>query len=359
MPSEAFIIREITGSQRSVELRNRALPYQAIQYQGTQHYTQTWYPGNPNATIQVLGPQEGDLPIRGMWKTRYIGNDVTTEGFDDVIQNSESMTAEILTQIFHRLRRSGNLVEIRWGPEVRRGIIKEFTPDYDRVEDIRWTIIFAISQIGDRPAPRAADTRQPDSEVESAQNDLDEAAADIPDYILPNTSLPILSEVLLMRGASVSLITTLNSIYGVPSVPSPIQKDVEAIVKRIMTSGRAITDRCSNGPYIPFIATDRVDRVFGAEVWRQSVSGAARGVMAAAIRARENVRRRAVPGILAIVKIRQNQTLRTLARIYYRDSDNWRPIANANGFATPIVDSGTTVVIPYPPQTGSGVRLTP
>jgi hypothetical protein len=294
-----------------------------------------------------------------MWKTRYIAEDVVTTGFDDLIQPSDPMTAEILVQIFHRLRKSGNLIEARWGPEVRRGLLKEFTPDYDRVEDIRWTCVFAWTQFGDRPAPRAADSSQPDADVESAQNELDEAVAEIPEYILPNTSLPIISEVFTMRAASVSLISILNGSFGVPAVSLAIRKSVEAITKQIITSGITITALCSNGPYLPFIATDGLDRVLGAEIWRQSVSASARGVQVQAIRARNNIRQRTVPGILAVVKVRQNQSLRTLALKYYQDSDDWRVIARANGLPTPIVAPGTTVIIPRPTQTGAGIRLLP
>lgn len=359
MPSESFVINEITGSQRTVELRNRALPYQAVQWGGSQHYVQTWYPGNPQATIQVLGPREEDVSINGMWKSRYIGDHVSVTGFDDIIQSSESMTAEKLVQIFHILRRSGNLLEVRWGPEIRRGILKEFTPDYDRVEDIRWTCVFAWTQVGDRPAPRASETSQPESELESSMDELDEVASEVPETLLPSSYGPLLTDIAAIRAGVVGLSAVLATIFGKIRIEVATRKAVEAFVKQILIDSNSVIDQSTNGTYLPFVPIDTLDRVFDAENWRRSIGSATRGVQIAAIRARENVRQRGLPNIRRVVKVRQNQTLRTIALAEYGSSDDWQIIGNANNIYTPIVAPGTTIVIPNPPQTSSGVRLIP
>ena len=68
----SFIIREITGLQRVLELQGRAMPYRGLKVGGDMRAEVTWYPGSPVGSLQILGPKEGETTIHGTWKDRFI-----------------------------------------------------------------------------------------------------------------------------------------------------------------------------------------------------------------------------------------------------------------------------------------------
>lgn len=357
MTAESFFITEITGSQRSIELKNRALPYRPIEWPGSQHNKQTWYAGNRVATIQVLGPRENSIEIKGVWKTRYLRSDAVLIGFDDLVSAGENITAEILTKAFHVLRRSGNQIEIRWGPEVRRGIIESFIPNYQRIEDIEWSIMFVCSQYGDAPAPIATEkVSSPTKLMNASLIFLNDIFALIPVFLLPNVTRPITLTVTNIRTGVINLNRSLAFIFGGPAVSYSARRNIETLVKKIIDDTNTLIGICANGPYLPFIPTDPVNKVLAAEVWRRKMTKASIGVQIASITARRNVRDRTVPGFIGSETIRQNMTLRSLARKYYGDSDSWSVIADANNFVGSRVPIGTVVLIPRPAQSGAGIR---
>jgi hypothetical protein len=357
MTSEAVTIEEVTGSRRSVELRNRGLPYRPVAFPGRQHYVQKWYPGNPTATVQALGPREGNIELKGTWKSRYLPGEVTAVGFEDLIGPGEDMTAEILTLIFHRLRRAGNEIELRWGPEIRRGIIGDFNPTYQRVEDVGWLIAFVVSQVGDAPRRRAASTTAPQRDLNVSLVALDDILARIPIGLLPNVTAPIISDFNSIRAGTVSVNLELARIFGAPFIPPARLKNLEALIEQLLEDLRDLRERTTAGPYTAFVPVDSVDKVLAVETWRRDAGAAALLHSKNSLDVRENIRERSVPGYLARVSVKRDETLRQIAKRYYGDASSWTVIADANGLTSASVAPGTIVLVPRSPETSGSARL--
>lgn len=357
MVAEAIVIRELTGSQRSVELRNRALAYQQVEYPGKQHYAKTWYPGNPVATIQILGPQENDTEFLGMWKARYIGTHVVVSGFDDLITPVEIMTPEILVQIFHRLRKAGNQLEVSWGPEVRRGILAEFTPNYHRIEDIEWRMLFTWSQVGEIPDPRAAEVSSPQADIDASQVNLDDIASRIPVNILPNVANPILANFDSIRAGTTTAMIDIAGLFGASFVSREQFENFNANIEQILLDCNELIGRTGNGPYLPFIPTDSVSALLAAETWRREARLAALSHQVVMINARESIRGRVVSGFLGRVTVRQGETLRGIALRFYGSADAWTLIAETNNLTTASPPTGTVILIPRPDSSAAATVI--
>lgn len=354
MAAEAFIIREVTGSRRTVRLTGRALPYQNVEFEGTQAHVQTWYPGNPVATLQLLGPREGNIDLTGTWKTSKLVGAVQLEGFDDIPNDGGTVTAEDLVQVFHRLRIAGNTIDLRWGPEVRRGIISRFTPNYARVEDIAWSLEFVPSQRGDTPTFRAALNIDPAQETQASMNDLSDAAADEPPNLIERARDTVRSGVDAMRIGVASFTQGVARLQSTANVATARYQQLRSITNQIQQSARALSNGTVDLPYTELLQIDDVIEVLRVEDWRLSTRRNTRRTAAAATRGRNTIGERATPGALATVTVRENQTLRQLALEFYGSADSWTLIADANGIVGSYVEPGTVLVIPRAPSTGSG-----
>lgn len=345
MPS-SFQITELTGSRRSVILRDRALPYRPVAWPGEQRYKKTNYSGNTVATVQVLGPNEIDTEIHGTWKTKFIGSMVTLWGFDDLAEEGDAITAEIMDQVFERLRIGGNLIRVTWEGKVRRGILARFEASYMRKEDLEWRATFVWTQIGDAPAPRAAETNSPQSDLETSQANLDDIMAQMPIILLPPVTGPILAAHILMQEASLDLASSMSAIYGVPNVTVEQFRGIAGKTETVNAQGLIILGLISNGSLDSMIATDNVGALLKSQTWRFETAKRTKALMADSIRARESIRGRVISDILGTDTVRTGQTIRDVAITWYGSADSWTVIADANGFTSSIVPAGTILVIP-------------
>jgi hypothetical protein len=346
MPAEAMTITELTGSRRSVILRDRALPHRPVAWPGEQRQKKTSYPGNPVSTVQILGTVEPDLEMGGAWKTKFIGQMVTLWGFDDVVSRGADVTAENMVEIFTRIRRGGNLLRVSWGPEVRRGILATFEPNYDRVEDILWSARFVWTQIGDAPAPRASEAAEPETDLNTDLTALNSVLASQPSYILPGVAVPIGIAAAAVQEATLGMAASLGAISGVPDVTLPQFQGIAQWAETIQTQGTIMRALTSDRSLELFVATDDVGSVFGAGLWRRDVAAAALALMASAIEARESIRDRVIAEFQDVDVVRDGETLRDVSLRQYGTSDAWGLIADANGYVTSDVAAGTSVLIP-------------
>jgi hypothetical protein len=356
MPAESFIIRELTGTQREVCLNDNALPYRPVEYDGEQAHVQTWYPGNPVATIQVLGPREGPMTITGMWKTSKLVGAVKLTGFPDIPNEGDTVTAEDLVSVFNRIRIAGNQVEVRWASEVRRGLLHRFKPNYHRIEDIEWSMDFVWSQRGSLPAMRAARVENPAQTTTAASNKLADAAAAEPPGLVEAARDRVRAGVDAMRQGVATFAATVAQIQSTANVVSARFQQAQAIASEVADAGRALRRGAIDLPYTEMLPIDDVVAMLKTENWRRNVGAETRRTQAATLRGRDAIAARSVPGFLAVVTLRQNQTLRHVALEYYGTADAWTAIADANGLVGSMQPVGTVVRVPRAPAAGSGVN---
>lgn len=140
----AFAIKILDGTQkgRVISLEGRALPYRGVEWETEMRLKTTYYPGNPVATQQTIGPIEKNTVITGMWKDIFLGNGAARRN----------------VQVIRDLVRTAQAVEVTWGigsinsfttpfksvgdPIVRRGFIKRIKAKFDRPQDVTFDIEF-------------------------------------------------------------------------------------------------------------------------------------------------------------------------------------------------------------------------
>lgn len=350
--TEPLTIEELTGSQRSVSLTDRALPYRPVAFPGEQRTEKTSYPGNPVSTIQVLGPDETAAELSGRWKDRFIGRGtmVELEGWTAIVPEGETPTVEQVVEIFHAIRRSGNLLEVRWGPEIRRGIMARFEPTWQRLDVCEWSVRFEWTQAGrSLPSPFTSatnETASASSDVTSSLSDMNDVLAMMPQLTIPDVALQAIAFGASIAAAVVDMVDTIASISGVPAVTMDEFQGVASYTGDVVSQCSSLRQVLGDYPPPGIIPTDDVPSLLDGATWGRNMSAALVALAAAAVRAREAVRDRAVPDYLADVRLREGQTLRDVAREYYGAPDDWTVIADANGLIGSVHPPGTRVLVP-------------
>lgn len=108
------------------------MPHQPFEFGGTQELVREYYPGNPEPTVQVLGPRETDTTIKGRFKTKNLSNPDLRKA---ALEYQELVDA---------MRIRGNLVRITLGEWKRYGFIEECRFRLNRLVDIEYEIKFLI-----------------------------------------------------------------------------------------------------------------------------------------------------------------------------------------------------------------------
>lgn len=153
---------ELTGEKRQLVFQGRALPYKPFTVKGTMRAEFTWYPGNPTASIQMLGSKEEPTTIRGKWKDRFIGTSneflrpVTPTGFvflsSGAGQNgvSQQLTScQAIVRAVDSVRRAGQYLRVTWGDVIREGILSAFTVTWERQDVAEWEMEFTWGSQGE------------------------------------------------------------------------------------------------------------------------------------------------------------------------------------------------------------------
>lgn len=358
MPAEAFIITELTGPQREVRLFDRALPYQGLAFGRQQRVVKREYAGSRVATLQVMGVSLLDVEPNGKWKTRYLAAEHSVElvGFPDIENVAGRITAENLILAITRISDAGQTVEVRWGPEVRRGVLHEFIATYDRVEDVEWRMTFIWSQDGEAPARRAAVALDTTSAMRRALDDLDLVASEMPTTLLPDQADDLQAKIAEVRAAGAAFTERLATIQAETFAAISDVQNAQMLAERVANAAEALrTGSLSDLPYFQLLPFDDVAMVVEAEVWRRDTAAASRKVSAEARRSSSSVAERNLPGALAVVTVTENTSLRSLALKYYSIADAWTFIADANGLVGSSAPAGSRIIIPRP--SGQGVTF--
>jgi len=346
--SEPLSIVETTGSERGVELNNRALPFKGVSFAGEQRSEKTNYPGNPVSTLQVLGPNELPTEMQGRWKDQFLYGMVTLTGWDAIVSDGEHPSAEQLVKIFHILRRSGNLLEVRWGPEIRRGILKRFDPIYDRVDAVRWNMTFEWTQFGTAQASQFTGVQPTESmsaELAATLAALNDLTSGMPQIMYPTFADDLLELQGLIMVAAIALMEANAEVQGTPEVT---QDEFQGVASRAadVVASCEVMRQALDVPGTELVPTDDVSSVLAGSTWSKDTMKALVELAVAAVRTREMIRNRTVSEYLADIRLRESQTLRDVSREYYGAADDWTIIANANGLIGSIHDAGTRILVP-------------
>jgi hypothetical protein len=172
----SFSLETLTAPYRKLILTGRALPYQGLKVVGKMKIESIYYPGNPVATQQVIGSEEGDTTINGIWKDRFVaaGNNPGGISPAQMITDSPGTIAANALSVWDlvdevdKMRRRAQPLRMTWGQVIRHGLISETEFNWLRQTDVEWKITFVWASQGEDPGPFAI----PPPSIQSAADAL-------------------------------------------------------------------------------------------------------------------------------------------------------------------------------------------
>lgn len=165
------------GTNYSLTLTGRALPYRPMSWEGTQQIEVVWYPGFPNATAQPLGPHESTSTFKGFWKDRFLGIVVAQQVPVQWNGQNVGLTADAIDYA-DSLRRLGTQLRVTWTPAggegglgavQRIGYLTRFSQTWHTPHDCEWEMEFTWT--GRDDAPIRSETPTPVN-YQTAANEL-------------------------------------------------------------------------------------------------------------------------------------------------------------------------------------------
>lgn len=343
-----FEIEEVTGSLRRVSLAGRALPYQAVEWGGELRLKETYYPGNPEASIQLFGPKQKPTSIEGFWKDRFLSTSgVQATGFDG-LGDPQNIVAASLIAAFKSLRDSANRLRVQWGEETRLGYLSEFSATYDRTEDVRWSCTFTWES-EPRLTPSAVSTQPEADDVTEPFLELEDVGAQTPAAVLPEPAAAARGALARQRvgvGAVFDAIRSFQS--SVSSVTESINasRKLSAAANGIRDEANIVGDQLNDKPYNYQTTSDGILTVLGVESWRRTYNKKQNDFASSSLRNASSISLNATPTSIATVVLPSDTTLRSLSLRYYGSSDDWWIIADANNLVESVARAGSVIVIP-------------
>ncbi len=373
--AQPFSITPLEGPLKlqQIKLEGRALPYKGVAFETEQRVKTTYYPGNPVATQQYMGPVDKNTMIHGIWKDRFLGNGQSQQ----------------LLKLFEGLVRTATPVEIKWGdlilsdgeilertqPIVRQGVIKRIKHTYDIPQDIQWEMEFEFYGRGETSAPplTVAGIMNPRDNFSVVHASFEDSYRDATIYrtspiikisgIFPDTSninplqVPVpLTTALAVVNATVDQVQTvmdaaqttwangmqfLDSVNNTASTTSILSKGVQERARAIMEGGKnaALVALETLTRLPPSLSIIQDTALFFLEERNMTMGLLEKFTQTAVVSSttEKQISARLTTAVIAEVRPPAGTDLRDLALQYYGDTEMWYLIANYNGLVSSVV----------------------
>lgn len=372
MSASSLILEELSGRRRKLTLVGPGLPLRGAAWSGEQRLVTEFYPGNTEATQQVLGPVEIPSDWEGVWNsTRLVS---APQSLSEAGAEVQIVRAFPLYETFEDFVRSGSLLRVTWTADQGRKILREgrvgpYSFKVDRADDIRWSAQFVwVGRGGSvtKVAPRDESVEAAMRATLQALTDLQSALAgaavrtllpDVPTS-LPRFGLDDLQAIAdtpsaLLSGLtnSVSTLTgkvsrTVAILEQFKELPNQLRSQAALAASDTRITAKSVTTRISRLPSESWAASGvsvgRSLRLMqlGIKARRTAtvVESRALAVESSARHAQTNnpAGRRAnnadSEDALAVHLVTQGQTFASIALKYYGDAGLGGTIAKANGY---------------------------
>ena len=384
-----LVIHELTGPEsRQVALAGRALPFRgSLKFIGEMRLDSTAYVGYPKVNQTVLGAQEQDTEMNGEWHDRFLLDPgevsaVLRAAVDSPepgsigMARSELRTARDLCILFDDIRLSGRRLRVSWAHIQRLGRLAIFEQDWQNLHDVKWRLKFEWVGQDDKiglPSPTRstivglAQALSSGYVVLHQATNFDDLAgsmdAGFADRIdrgvgrLRATIDSIGSAVETRVSAATTAIDAVRrSLSLATEVRDQAQNLIDAIngtvaaamltVGAVKSAGDGVTGAVqSPGAFADFTGIDPGSQIAAACQLVGAV-GAARALRHLAARQRFGVLRNLDSNVIAIVRLREQEDLRDLARQWYGTPDSWDEIRRFNSLSSSMAPAGTLLFIP-------------
>lgn len=411
-----IVLRELTGPQRAIELDGRAGPFAGVEYSGTMRAQITHYPGNPTASMQVLGAMEDPTTMTGRWKRRFFGANEFDSGAEAVFRITDGSGTRTLLEVpdmvqaMDGIRRGGQMLEVVWAEVVRVGLLRKFSVKYQSRMEVEWTLEFEWVSQGDvtvetlRRQDNLSDVEQqlatavgrlleqmdvaPSPERVSGMTDI---PASLPDGIVSLEPAGATQD-LFREGASsmapggASLPQAIAAFIQDQTIGQEINKlivgyagvrnEVAAYVTAAADAGnatRGIIGRLfgiahdaqhlwdvtqATVPEAWFGVVDAaslgVADVLAMTVFTRRAGARVREVRNFAYRKKDDLARVLEPDMHAIFIAQAGQNLREVSTKYYGTPDGWRFLRQYNNLESSELVAGQVIFVPRSPNFGDG-----
>lgn len=353
----AFVLQELpvdAPGARTVELFGRALPYRPMAVGGTMRAQTDWYPGNPVATVQILGPEEKPITVKGMWKDRFIRDTTSVNSAIAKVNGVQVEDSYALFVVIDEMRRQGRYIRLTWDLLIREGFIEEFVATFDRHEDIEWDLTFKVTSQGDTFAPAvissATDLTSSVSSWYKIRNSIADAASKVPFQQALAFAQKIASVIGQVEDGIVAVTDAVSAVSSevALSVPSNARR-MAGIAQGVQDSATTLVTLCGSQPPMTCFVVDRTP-TFGdyisAQTYLQSLSDIGRAARYLAAQQRQQFIAQVQPDLVGQFIARDGTDLRDVSKFYYGTPDQWRTLMLFNGFLTSALNAGDLVLVP-------------
>lgn len=357
----AFVIEELAGERRTLELRGRALPYADLTLEGKMRADFTWYPGNPTATVQMLGAEEAPTTVTGMWKDRFIrstdffGSRAETPAAVALWNGQQVEDALALTRAVDQIRLGGQLLRVTWDEQVREGVLVRFRQRWKRREDVEWEMEFQWSSRGE--------PKQPVTFV--VVPTVDDLAARLRERV--NTLLGLAEPVFqardfFMRALERNLLDIESAAFDVEVAAQQVDLTLaspEAAARRVLAAAESVKGSAAGIVELVDAQPTReienvadtseqgLGRALFVDSWARDLRREARRLEL--LTAEEVDRLRALiddDDLIAAFVARADSDLREVAQTYYGDQSEWRRLRRYNRLRSSRLIAGDLVLVP-------------
>lgn len=360
-----YVIRESTNGsfsapQNILSLAGRALPYRPFELDGEMRAESTWYPGNPIASLQMLGSKENETRCNGFWKDRFIQS-VTDDGLlvnpPGVAQWNGTQVADVFTlvQNVDGIRTRGQLIEVTWDEITRYGYLKRFVQKWNNRHDVEWEMTFDWISKDQPQAPVAlpASIQQQDLGTQlrnalATMNNLItppfEAAEDFLTTIT-DAQIQITNAVNDVTNAGINVTSSNISPQEQASRTLAALNNITSNADDIVTAIESRTPQSIINQPDPALLT--LGDVLQASLYSRQLKDNCRDFASLSSDQGQKLQVQVnQTDIIATFIARQNMDLRDIANTYYGTQEQWHQIALFNGFISSALPAGQVVFVP-------------
>lgn len=350
---DGLLFFEIINDKEPVDptlvLKGTFAPHQPWTFGGTQRMVKEFYSGTDIPSVQILGSEEDDIPIRGRLKSKFFKRSEP----EDI-----RLAAEAYQQVLDNLRRRGNMIKIQLGEFQRYGFIKRGSFNLATLADIEYNIDFMV--ISERKPEFSKFTERTDDDLKSPNEALI-AAAD--EQLNALRSFPDEMPVSIANQINGFISDVAENIGVVTGFVNGILTDAEqlkasanraiGLIKYARAEISVAQRRLGNLAF--------TDAELGVEA--QTIAGRAR----ASITSRDQISQtrrtffdfnqrlaelqRKFASLAFTIPLRrhlvkENDTLQKISLLYYNTSENWTLVYDHNNLTSTTLTNGQILEIP-------------
>lgn len=365
--ASSLTIKELGGEERSLEFLGRALPYRPFTLKGSMRAEFTYYPGNPIATVQVLGASEQDTTLQGAWKDRFLrqqdddGNSILNSGVVTLYDGGREQALQDVDSIcglVDDFRMKGQLLEVTWDTKVRIGLLKEFEQKWTRHEVCEWSMTFGWISRGEKEVPtNVSQTGAFDNAKGTFDNLLSGLQAVIAGAqegiaIVESVLAEVNSYVNDIDAAVTAIDDTVNGVASSVLSVADGSKRLLGIFDTIKDDAEGLKATVQGVPSAALLSSGDVANVtFGESLnagsWARSIADSCDDLRAQAAEQGFQISQTLdEQEILDVFNARQDTDLRDVSSRYYGTPEEWSRLMTFNGLTTSRLTAGMEILIP-------------